>query len=929
MSLNVGTIYYEVAADTSKLVNGGNEADQALDRLDKTFKRTDAAAAKTQGQMTQTAKAVRQLGQESSAASKPLEGMTKLLAGMLTVHGINTIIQLAEGYGEMAERIRFATASQEEYEHVQERLLQTANGTYRAMKEAQEVYILTADSLRSLGYTTDQVLDITDSMAYSFVKNATSVERAANATRAYTNAINKGKVESDGWMTIVSAIPSVVQDIAAAAGKSTEEIRQMGATGKLTAQMLNEGLRQALDNNKAAADGMATTVRDAFTNMRNNIAAYLGELNAATGATGVLSKGILLLGNSIDQIATGLGVLAAGALAAYITKLGMAVIVKAKALIATRALVAEELVLAKANAAAAAHAAAHAAATAGLTTSHAAAATAAAANTAAQTRLAAANAAAATSIRGLLTLLGGPVGLVFMLASAASAFLLFGDNAKKAIPSLEELGRSIDKVGDKQLTLRAQQVSESIGNIEKEAAAAGSTLKGMEKDYAALKQQLGKGVSAKDLENVNAELVTQRAAQEEVNERLKAARDLQKQISDEQSKRSGAPAASGGAPSAPADPEVAKRLAAMREELELAKLSGVARARLQAIQKLGENATAAERVEAEKLAAQIFRLEEARKALGKATKEEIKDTQQNKDAVAALTLELEQASMAGEALAISKAKAKLNKFATPEEIAEMERLAKALREIEESENRVRARNEKVGENAKQAKQLEISVETPIETLNRELKELEELAKSNPFLNNETVSRLDAAAWKKFTDSASEGFKEIDTFAKQAAENIQSYLGEGLYQIMSGNFKNIGNGFLDMLNRMVAEAAAADLAKYLLGDLVKGGQGTGVLGTLVSAAAGAMGWGGARAGGGSAQAGKAYRVNEMGRPEVFNVGSRQFMIPTVNGTVSPNTSGSPGMQNIMNFSIQGPVNRQTEAQVAKAAARGLQNAQRNM
>ena len=63
----------------------------------------------------------------------------------------------------------------------------------------------------------------------------------------------------------------------------------------------------------------------------------------------------------------------------------------------------------------------------------------------------------------------------------------------------------------------------------------------------------------------------------------------------------------------PSDPEVQKRLDGMRNELELTKLTGAARARLQAIQKLGEGATPKERAEAEKLATAIYNATEAKK----------------------------------------------------------------------------------------------------------------------------------------------------------------------------------------------------------------------------------------------------------------------------------------------------------------------------
>lgn len=299
--LNVGAIYYEIEADTSKLVNGSAQADSALDKMNKRFSQTDKAANDTSFKMTKAAQAVKGLGRESSAVSGSLQRLTKLLAGLVSIQTAVSIVQTAEAYNEMAERIRMATSSTQEYNRVQARLLENANSTYRSLSEAQEVYIRTADSLRSMGYSTEQVLDITDSLSYLFVTNAASADRASTAISAYSKAINKGKVEADAWESILAAVPSIIGDIAAASGLSAESVRALGASGKLTAKQLNEGLRQSLDKNKVATAGMATTVKDALTALKNNIAVYIGEANQATGVTGQLSSAILKIADAVKN----------------------------------------------------------------------------------------------------------------------------------------------------------------------------------------------------------------------------------------------------------------------------------------------------------------------------------------------------------------------------------------------------------------------------------------------------------------------------------------------------------------------------------------------------------------------------------------------------------------------------------------------------
>lgn len=72
---------------------------------------------------------------------------------------------------------------------------------------------------------------------------------------------------------------------------------------------------------------------------------------------------------------------------------------------------------------------------------------------------------------------------------------------------------------------------------------------------------------------------------------------------------------------------------------------------------------------------------------------------------------------------------------------------------------------------------------------------------------------------------------IAKFAETAAQNFQSFLGQGLYDIAKGNFSNIASAFGDMVLRMATEAAAADLSKALFGNLLSGGSGEGMLSGL--------------------------------------------------------------------------------------------------
>lgn len=278
MSENVGEIVYIIRADTAQLLSAGRNVVDMTNDLQNNFDDTDESA---------------------DNLNTTLSKLAATLKLIFAAGALREMAKMVQSYQEMAERVQMATSSQEEFEHVQKRLLATANGTYRSLSEAQELYIRSADGLRSMGYATDQAIDVQDSMSYAFVKNAASADRAESAISAFTKAINTGKVSADQWESITTAIPTVINDIASASGKTAAEVRALGAAGKLTASELSEGLRQSLDENAAAAAGMTNNLTDAGVRMKTAFTEVLVAIEGQTGALQTFTNGLISAADTI------------------------------------------------------------------------------------------------------------------------------------------------------------------------------------------------------------------------------------------------------------------------------------------------------------------------------------------------------------------------------------------------------------------------------------------------------------------------------------------------------------------------------------------------------------------------------------------------------------------------------------------------------
>jgi tape measure domain-containing protein len=876
MSENVGSIFYTVDIETDKTLRAQQQIDQGFDKLQKGMDDTDRSAAKLGG------------------------GLSKLavsIAAVVSAGAIREMAGLVQKYQEMSERVQMATSSQAEFETVQKRLLTTANGTYRSLTEAQELYIRTADSLRSLGYSTAEALDVTDSMAYAFVTNATSADRANAAISALSKSVNTGKVAADQWETITSAIPSVIDDIAASSGRTSAEIRKLGAEGKLTAQALTEGLRKSLDANAEAAGKMAANLTDAGVRTTTAITQVLVSLESQTGALQAVTDGIVEAANAVLEFggdaekmaafldgattaATALASVIAGRLIGATAAYSKALLSQAAAAVGAARSAEANLRLAQAEAAAAANALTQASASEkaaiGLSTHAAAANTLQAAQVRAATATGALTAATATAatvarastvafagLRTAMGFLGGPAGVIFLAATALYSFISSSRDAKPAADaltgSLDKLGTAAERAAErfKALTtgiegLNKAELSGRKGDLEDQLRSAEGQLKSFQR-------QFDRGVgSVGQLEGARAAVEELKKALEKLNGTT-ASPGVSQAVSTDENK----PAKES---KVPAKTEAEKAAEAIRDQVSALELQAAT---------LGLTADELE----------VYKLE-----LAGATDEQIRAAQSALSAVAAYEQQTEAAEASAKAEAERRAKlTEAAKTVTPMRAAENEYLTDLAQYQEMLALKL------ISDQEYQALKAQSEIEYDAQRLAAQEAMFASMSTGNAMLMD-GINALGA--------SASTAFAGIISGSTSGEEAMRSLAGTILNSVISSIVEMGIAQVKSLLMGQTAAAAAAAAGAATAGALAAAYATPAALVSLASfganaapASAGiastvALSQGLAtvtgRALGGPVQSGGMYRVNEGGKPEIFNAANgQQYMMPNQRGEVVSN------------------------------------------
>ena len=398
-----------------------------------------------------------------------------------------------------------------------------------------------------------------------------------------------------------------------------------------------------------------------------------------------------------------------------------------------------------------------------------------------------------------------------------------------------------------------------------------------------------------------------------------------------------------------------KALDDLQKEAELTRLVGVERAKLQAKQKLGPTAKPEEIEAAQKLAAEIYNLENARKAEGatnkkekseaeqlakKTANEERRGIEQNIEAYTKLGAQLAAVGQNARDVAMQQAELSLNEYATPEQIQQVRDMAGALYDL----NEAKANKALLGQVDPFAAEQQ-SFETQIANLQKlndakllsdqrylELKgQLETEHNAQMILLDEqrfaaqskgnaliisTLNQVQSAATNAFTGlitGASDGTQAVQALAGAILnEAVGAVVAFGFAQLKSLIIgQTVGTAATAAAVGQAGIAAAAWATPAALASLATlGGNavpaGAALTGTVGIAQGLALG---ARQYGGPTSAGGMYRVNETGAPEIFNAANgRQYMMPNTRGEVVSNkdaTSGGGGsaapIVNVNNYS----------------------------
>lgn len=501
-TVSAGTIVYEVDMDTAGILQGRRDIDAALNGLNGSMGRLEAGLNRTERSLSSI---------EGTMSS--LTGVAKALIAALSVQQVGAYAQAWQDLSnKLANAVRDSVPPFETLADVTERVFDISQKTRSGLDATATLYARLERSTRSYGVTVEDITRLTTIINQGFVVSGATAEEASNAIIQLAQGLASGALRGDEFNSVNEQGNRLMIALADSMNVSIGALRNMAAEGKLTTEVIVNGLLSQGDKIGQEFAKTTATISQSLEIANNNITKFFGENATVKTGVKIFSDSVISLSENLDALSTTLTIVAGVMGARYVGALTMATSAKIADIAASRqqvvadnqtaqaALVAansvqrkaladkeaalSSLALAQAEYNVAKGSAAEMLAMDALVAAKTRATTASLALAEAETAQAAASARAATAARaasigigmarGALALIGGPAGAAMLAAGAIFYFWQKAQQAKEEAiafaDGLDKLNAAMNAMSNTQLRGAIADANNSI-RAQKEAVA--------------------------------------------------------------------------------------------------------------------------------------------------------------------------------------------------------------------------------------------------------------------------------------------------------------------------------------------------------------------------------------------------------------------------------------------------------------------------
>ncbi len=313
-TVSAGTIVYEVDMDTARLLQGRRDIDAALNGINGSMGRLEAGITRTERSLSSI---------EGTMSS--LTGVAKALIAALSVQQVGAYAQAWQDLSnKLANAVRDSVPPFETLADVTERVFDISQKTRSGLDATATLYARLERSTRSYGVSVEDITRLTTIINQGFVVSGATAEEASNAIIQLAQGLASGALRGDEFNSVNEQGNRLMIALADSMNVSIGALRNMAAEGKLTTEVIVNGLLSQGDKIGQEFAKTTATISQSLEIANNNITKFFGENATVKTGVKIFSDSVISLSENLDALSTTLTIVAGVMGARYVGALTMA-----------------------------------------------------------------------------------------------------------------------------------------------------------------------------------------------------------------------------------------------------------------------------------------------------------------------------------------------------------------------------------------------------------------------------------------------------------------------------------------------------------------------------------------------------------------------------------------------------------------------------
>ncbi|MBA8080142.1 phage tail tape measure protein [Enterobacter asburiae] len=248
----------------------------------------------------QAAAAARESERALSELTNGFASAGKAAAAASAAFATGKIVQIADEWNSVNARLKQASSSADDFAASQRQLMEISQRTGTAFSDNANLFSRAAASMREYGYSSDEVLKITEAVSTGLKLSGANTQEASSVITQFSQALAQGVLRGEEFNAVNEAGDRVIRALAAGMGVARKDLKSMADQGQLTIDKVVPALVSQLDNLQSEFKSLPQTVSGSLQKVTNSFMQWVGGIDQATGATAGLSGGLDSLAQTLD-----------------------------------------------------------------------------------------------------------------------------------------------------------------------------------------------------------------------------------------------------------------------------------------------------------------------------------------------------------------------------------------------------------------------------------------------------------------------------------------------------------------------------------------------------------------------------------------------------------------------------------------------------